>query len=231
MFSKYFQCFLNIFNLIYYWLCFEFAAIQCLFKCSNINKINKLLVNLFKVHFTGQTHVDIHATTKAILANHTTAADFFLDNHILNDEACYLSKYQMIFYIPFSITYAYLNRNIYLFDRKNTNQDKLLEIVDTICNKWNKRMIVYPEGTRNTTGKPVPLKYGVIKALYNAKISIQIMHVTNKHKILNEKTGDVCFDVICDVKISQQFDPKCYNSLDDFIREITEMWLKMYVCI
>ena len=200
----------------------------------NKHRYNTLLNSFYRVSFTGDTFdTSIKPTTKSVLVNHNTWADYFVDNIILNNNGCYLSRYLVFLAMPFSALNSLLTRQVYFFNRSATNRNKTNsnkrnEFVHTICNKWNKIMIVYPEGTRNITGKPFPLKYGIIKELYLQQCPLQIMNVSNKTNIFNEKTLATTIGITCNVIISNQFDPKIYDSLDTFITDITTEFIRIY---
>jgi len=223
-----------MFELIKYYLYCEamnaYNLLICVFTNNyDIASRNLYLQHLFNVKYTGHTYSDILPTTKAILSNHKSAADFFIDNTVLQWNGTYLSRWGAFLLIPFTATYTYFTRQTFFFNRSNSNKKQIEEIVKTVCKKWNKPMILYPEGTRNQSGKPLPLKYGVIKQLYLQNIPVQIMNISNKDKVFNEKKWTVNKGVTCNVVISQQYVPSSYDNLDTFIEDITKEFNRIYV--
>jgi hypothetical protein len=195
----------------------------------DISKRNVYLEKLFDVKYTGNTFADILPTTKAILSNHKCFADCVLDNTILCWNGTYLSRQLVFLLIPFTATYAYFTRQVNSFNRINSNKKQIERIVQTVCCEWNKILLFYPEGMRNQTDKPLPLKYGVIKRLYLKKIPLQIMNTSNKDKVFNEKKMIFNKGITCNVVISKQYDPLCYDNLETFIDDITAEFNRIYL--
>ena len=190
------------------------------------NSIN--ISKLFNVKFTGDNYKNIDKTTKAVLINHVSFADFFIDNCVLQGHGCYLSRWIIFIIMPFSSILSLLANQIYFFKRGNNKLSQLHNIVHTICNKNNRILIVYPEGTRNKTLTPIPLKLGMIKALYDKKIPLQIININNKHHVINEKTIQYNKNVTCNVIISQQLDPALFDTFDNFTTKICEIWINIF---
>jgi hypothetical protein len=190
---------------------------------------NAFLQKLLDIKFTGHTFKDILPTTKAVLSNHKSAADCYIDNFTLCWNGTYLSRCMVFLFMPISATYGYVTRQAYFFNRSNSNKKQIEEIVQTICCKWNKILILYPEGTRNQSNKPLPLKYGVIKQLYLQKIPLQIMNISNKDNVCNEKKFFINKGVTCNVVISQQYDPVNYDNLETFINVVTDEFNRIYL--
>jgi hypothetical protein len=172
----------------------------------------------------------IKKSTKAIMSNHNNTSDYFIDNFALKQRGCYLAHIKSLelgVFIP--ITFInYIRRNEIIFFNRDNCHGKLSEIIHTVCDNYRKLLIFYPEGTRNKTNKLMPLKYGVIKELYNQKKPIQIMQISNKNKILNEITFEHANGAVCNVNVSKQFHPKHYHSLLQFTDALTKEWNEMF---
>lgn len=185
-------------------------------------------IEYLQIKFTGDKFEKIDKTTKSVLFNHVSYADFIIDNYILQCKGCYLSNHYLFLIIPFTCIYAIITRQIYLFNRNTYNTQIGECIVDTVCNKWNRILLFYPEGRRNKTGKIIPLKFGIIKHLYLQKLPCQIINISNKEKVINENRLSVNYGVVCNVVITEQIDPVNFDTLDDFIEKISTMWIQNF---
>jgi 1-acyl-sn-glycerol-3-phosphate acyltransferase len=194
------------------------------YKDDNFHYFN---TKIFQIKYSGDSYEKIVKTTKVVLVNHISFADFFIDNYVLECNGCYISRYLVILAIPFSALYCIITRQAYYFNRDNAKH-QIGDIIDTICNQWNKILILYPEGTRNTTGKVIPLKFGAIKHVYLQKFPCQIMNISNKDKVMNEKQFLVNYGVICNVIITEQIDPSKFETLDAFIEYISRKWIENF---
>ena len=58
--------------------------------------------------------------------------------------------------------------------------------------------MLYPEGTRNTSNKSKPLKFGIIKLGYEQNVPFQIIIVSNKENVINEKKLKINKNIICE---------------------------------
>jgi 1-acyl-sn-glycerol-3-phosphate acyltransferase len=184
-------------------------------------------ITSYNIRFTGDTYEKINKTTKVVLMNHASFADFFIDNYILDCKGCYLSRYLVCLVIPLNALYCIITRQAYYFNRNNIKH-QIGDIIDTVCNQWEKIAILYPEGTRNTTKKVIPLKYGAIKQIYLRNLPLQIMNISNKDKVINEKQLNVNYGVVCNVIITEQIDPSKFETFDAFIEEITKKWIENF---
>ena len=142
-------------------------------------------------------------------------------------KGCYLSRYLVCLIIPLNALYCIITRQAYYFNRNNI-KNQIGDIMDTVCNQWEKIAILYPEGTRNTTKKVIPLKYGAIKQIYLCNLPLQIMNISNKDKVINEKQLNVNYGIVCNVIITEQIDPSKFETLDAFIEEITKKWIENF---
>jgi 1-acyl-sn-glycerol-3-phosphate acyltransferase len=228
MFGSIYRIFNFLCFLIYSQLYALYSTLSiCLFIGYKDNFFHDSNVKTLKIKYTGDTFEKINSSTKVVIVNHLSWADCFIDNYILHCKGCYLSRNIMMFVVPFSAIYTILTRQAYFFNRNN-GKKIIGSIINTICNKWNKILILYAEGTRNTTGKPIPLKYGGIKQIYIQKLPCQIMNISNKNKVIDEKNFIINYGVICNVIITKQIDPNDYNSLEEFIEEITRVWIENF---
>jgi hypothetical protein len=169
----------------------------------------------------------INKETNVFLFNHLSFADYFIDNYILEGRGCYLSRYLVFFAIPMTSIYALITRQIYFFNRSEGRKN-IGKIIDTICNKWQKVLIMYPEGTRNTTGRPIPLKIKGLKEIFHQNLKCQIINVKNKEKVFNEKLFIINNNITCNVNISDIIDPKSFISFDDFFEHVNNIWIQKF---
>lgn len=181
----------------------------------------------FQIKYEGDKCDKVNEDTNVILVNHISWTDFFMDNHILQSKGTYLARYLVFLVTPLSSIYSIIFKQVYYFNRSRGKQD-LPDIINKVCFQWNKILIVYPEGTRNTSGSPLPLRYGGIKEMYRQKLNVQIMTVSNKSKVFNERKLSFQKGILCNVIISNQFKAADYESFESFYSALTTMWNTIY---
>jgi hypothetical protein len=188
---------------------------------------SKTCINkIFKNTLTISPNSNIDDLTKVILSNHKSFADFYIDVQVLGKKNCYLSRMMVIPILPFSSLLALIDKNIYFFNRSNTNPKQIYNIIEHICK--NKILLLYPEGTRNPTNNIVPLKKGCLHSIYEQNLQFQIMNISNKEKVLKEKTLQFNYNINCNILISKPIIPSNYNTFDDFYKHICDEWFKCW---
>ncbi len=161
------------------------------------------------------------------LFNHTSWADFFID-HVLTG-GTYLARWAALLAMTFLSLYMWGVHGEEGFFRKKGSRKNIEKLVDKVFKRTkNKQFIIYPEGTRNTTGKIQDLKWGMIKMSYEKKIPTQIIIVSNKEKVFNEKKGSANGNVECEFYANKILDPKLFSSLEDYHQAITTEWEKSW---
>jgi len=162
------------------------------------------------------------------LVNHRSWTDFWLDIYLLKGNATYISR-KIIKNMMYPACKLYsLENPIIFFKRGDPKAKKKLyqDIINTL-NK-DKNLILYPEGTRNTSSKSKPLRFGIIKLGYEQKVPFQILIVDNKEKILNEKNLTINKNITSEYYISQIIDPNNFKTLEDFTKEVQKKWIKSW---
>ena len=78
---------------------------------------------------------------------------------------------------------------------KTVDSNAKKDLYDRVAQKCQdgRHVIVYAEGTRNTTGVQKPLKVGLIKLAYERGIPLYVSMVANKEAIVDEKRLSVTF--------------------------------------
>ncbi len=54
------------------------------------------------------------------------------------------------------------------------------------------------------------------------------MNISNKDKVVNEKKWFINYGIICNIIITEQIYPSRFDTLDDFIEEITRKWIECF---
>eukprot|EP01013_Petalomonas_cantuscygni_P029902 TRINITY_DN55801_c0_g1_i1.p1 TRINITY_DN55801_c0_g1~~TRINITY_DN55801_c0_g1_i1.p1 ORF type:complete len:291 (-),score=34.43 TRINITY_DN55801_c0_g1_i1:381-1253(-) len=142
----------------------------------------------------------LHNGRCVYLINHRSWADFFVDAHACNGDASYLSRAVIAFVLPPMALGAVLLDRIIFFHRGQTSRVKLTALVESCLGRWpqdEQRLICYPEGHRNHTAKPLPLRRGGLQAIYEYGAPVQVLIHTNKEDILSEATMSARRGVQC----------------------------------
>lgn len=202
-----------------YNILFEF-----IFGKTDIQNMFKHMSDLTNVKYTGEVD-KINPNVHVYLFNHVSFADFFIDNYIISGNGCYISRIVVFFAVPLSCIYGFLNNCIYFIKRDSRNvKDNLKLGFENIIHKNKKKVIFYPEGTRNKTNNVIPLKYGGLNLIFNMGYSLQIINVKNKDKILNEKKMHINYNITCDIVASDTIHASNYNSFEEFYTAVCVKW-------
>lgn len=226
----------------------QFVYILCFFIYSNFNGLYysikyKITNKNYKIHPVGinkllktkATQINSNEIKKdkcIYLFNHRSWADLWIDYDIVGG-ASYISRNIMKYVIGGQSLLASTTKNVIYFNRDNKTKDNRKILYDKIIKRLDERNIVlYPEGTRNTTNKPLPLKMGIIKLAYQNKIPVQIIICKNKEKVFSFKKLSYQTNIECPYYVSGVIYPESFKSLDEFIEKVkikwNESWNKIY---
>jgi 1-acyl-sn-glycerol-3-phosphate acyltransferase len=160
------------------------------------------------------------------LFNHVSWCDFFYDTY-LTYAPCFISWNMVIFAVPMSIIYGIYANTVLLIalGKKNTAEILIKKIKNMV--KHN-NLLIYPEGKRNTTNKSLRLKLTVVNCAFENNIPLQIVMVSNKDKILNEKLKTIEYNVKSLVYYSKVFYPENYKDIETLKEDITSEWLRVF---
>lgn len=161
-----------------------------------------------------------------VLCNHRSWSDFFIDCG-LTGGASYLSRMMVALGLPCSAMYGWLTGCVWFFNRRRgLSRDWFAQFFKR---GWAKvrpgfPVIVYPEGHRNLTDKPLKLKTGVLEVAYKLGVPVQAVICTNKELVLSEKTLTMQRGVTCTVAVSKLLHPRDFASLEAWFAGVTELW-------
>lgn len=185
----------------------------------------KNIVDRTKTTFTAKRKRNKIESNCVYLLNHRSWADFFIDQSALGG-AAYLSRKMVIVGTPMSALWAYLNNSSWFFKRKS-GIDRM-KFFDWIDENYTSRpgygLIAYPEGTRNSSDSPKPLKSGVMHYAFNCKRKVQVIITTNKEHVVNEKKFSSKNGVNCYIEISKVLDPKDFKTFEEFKQAAKELF-------
>ena len=181
--------------------------------------------NYFNLDYKIKVESDKISKEKCIfLLNHTSWSDFFIDTYVTH-AATYLARYLVIGGILFAGLYGYLSGNIEYFKRgKNKLEIVEKKIINNINSSINKQFIAYPEGTRNKTNQIMKLRSGLARIAYKNNIPCQIIIISNKDKVMNEKKLKIKKGITCEIMASKIIYPKDFENFDDFFENIKVSW-------
>jgi 1-acyl-sn-glycerol-3-phosphate acyltransferase len=202
-----------------YNILFEF-----IFGKSDLPNMFKHISDITNIKYSGEVD-NINSNADVYLFNHVSWTDFFMDNYIIHGNGCYFSRVSVFFAVPFTSIYGLLNNMIFFFNRSHKNvKDTIKMGFKTVIDKNKKKVIFYPEGTRNKTKNIIPLKRGGLNMIYNLGYSLQIINVKNKDKVFDEEKFQLNENVVCDIVTSDVINPTEYNNFDEFYADVCEKW-------
>ena len=197
---------------------------EVIFGKSDVKNMFKRVSDSLKIKYSGEVD-NINPNADIYLFNHVSWTDFFMDNNIIGGSGCYFSRVVIFFVLPFTSIYGLLNSLIYFFNRASKNVKDIIKIgFKTMIHKNKKKVIFYPEGTRNKTNNIIPLKKGGLNLIYDMGYSVQIINVKNKDKVLDEKKMQLNENIICDIVTSTIIHSREYTNFDDFYADVCKKW-------
>jgi 1-acyl-sn-glycerol-3-phosphate acyltransferase len=169
-----------------------------------------------------------------ILANHRSWIDVHLDAYV--GKATVVGRYITILISPIFVLCMYLEKDAILIHRGKDKRDTVFAKCADHIQRYNKRILFYPEGTRNSyplLGSEDELrkyvKFGLLKSIYQDKqYPVQLQISNNKEKAFNEKKMTVGFGVPINTRISKPIHPKDFSTETEFFNEIIRVWYDCY---
>ena len=214
---------IKIQSIMFYNILFEI-----IFGKTDAQNVFKNISHLFKIKYSGEFD-KINSNADIYLFNHVSWTDFFMDNYIINGNGCYISRIAVFFIVPFTCIYGLLNNIIYFINRSNKSVKNVIKMgFKTMIDKNKKKVIFYPEGTRNKTNNIIPLKKGGLSIIYDIGYSIQIINIKNKDKVFNESRMHFNENIICDIVTSEIIHSSHYDTFDDFYADVCVKWEECY---
>ena len=171
-----------------------------------------------------------------ILGNHRCYLDAMIDPYV--GETTTINRGLVILGAPFAVLLTYIDNRIILINRSKDKRDNVYSRCVSHINKYkHKRIMFYPEGTRNnytTLSSREELKsyikFGLLKSIYEDKrYPVQLLISNNKEKAFNEKKFSANYGVNIHTKISNAIHPKDYATEVEFFDEIVRVWYDCYV--
>lgn len=171
-----------------------------------------------------------------ILGNHRSFMDFIFDGYL--GDATGISRQLVILGAPFCALLAYIDNRVIFINRGKDKRDTVYQRCVSHINQYpNKRILFYPEGTRNQYTSLSSrdelksyIKFGLLKSIYEDKqYPVQLLISNNKEIAFNEKKLSAKYGVKINTKISKAIHPKDYPSEVEFFDEIVAVWFDCYV--
>jgi 1-acyl-sn-glycerol-3-phosphate acyltransferase len=170
-----------------------------------------------------------------VLGNHRGFIDCTIDMFVSN--TVMISRGLTILVAPFMQLLAYAdNRTIVINRGKDNRHNVYSRCVSHINHYEYKRIIFYPEGTRNTYTSLSSreelksyIKFGLLKSIYEDKrYPVQLLISNNKELAFNEKKLTANYGVNIHTKISPAIHPKDFTTETEFFDEIVRVWFDCY---
>lgn len=171
-----------------------------------------------------------------MLGNHRSFMDTMFDGYV--SEANGISRSLVILGAPFIVLLSYIDNRVIFIDRGKDKRDTVYQRCVSHINRYrHKRILFYPEGTRNkytslSSREELKsyIKFGLLKSIYeNKQYPVQLLISNNKEIAFNEKKLSAKYGVKINTKISQAIHPKDYATEVEFFDEIVRVWFDCYV--
>ena len=162
------------------------------------------------------------------LSNHRAWADFFIDIYLTEGRAFILSRFAVAYVFPFFMLPAMWVGAVFAFQRgKAGAHDELNNSLDAHFKAYTdfSGFVVYPEGTRNTKPKALPLKRGLIKYTHSRGMDVQVIIGGHKEHVLSEQRGSASWGVEIPVGYSEVVSSKSFaGDFEGFYAEVKRVW-------
>ena len=171
-----------------------------------------------------------------IFSNHRSWADFAIDNYTM--ESSPLGRYLAWIMMGFWTVNVMIDNRSIMFARGKANRKYIYDLCRKNMDKkgyYNKRTLIYPEGTRlnykileSKEDIKSKLKIGLIKEIYQRnELPIQLIITSNKENVLNEKKLTFNRNVTIKSAISTSIHPKDFD-FNDFVDKICQEWFDLW---
>jgi len=172
-----------------------------------------------------------------IFSNHRCWADFAIDNYTMDSSA--LGRYLAFIMVGFWTVNGIIDNRCLMFTRGKANRKYIYNLCKKNMDKegyYNKRTLLYPEGTRmnykileSKEDIKSKLKIGLIKEIYQRnELPIQLIITSNKENVFNEKKLTLNRNVTIKSAISKSIHPKDFDNFEDFLDKISEEWFQLW---
>lgn len=123
------------------------------------------------------------------VCNHRCWADFFLDILVTEGRACALSRRAVFLAFPLLMVPAYLAGGVASFSRNRVGSGSSA-VASALDMNRHRGLLVYLEGTRSQSSKPLRLKSGALRIAFRRNLRVQPVITEGKERVLNERTRD-----------------------------------------
>ena len=165
-----------------------------------------------------------------LLGNHRGVADISIHDVITEGSASFLGRYIVAFMLPAIWFMTRWVNTVWYFKRGgNANSmDKFYAWLDKNF-EWpynmRKNLIVFPEGHRNDTNRPLPVRSGMLQYAWARKYKVQIYIVKGSENVMDERA------ISCDFAhhdlhylVDKPIDPLYYRSADEFVEHVKKRY-------
>jgi 1-acyl-sn-glycerol-3-phosphate acyltransferase len=163
----------------------------------------------------------IRTTRCAVLANHRSWGDFFIDPTMAHCPP--VARRAAVAATGVSGLVGLLCNKVVMINRDKDSR----QTIAAKCDKHD-RFLLYPEGTRRAAqencDEVAPLKAGGIKNLYETKRPVLVVITVNKEYVVNEKAGFVRFGVTLYRARSNLIEPADYTTFEAFLEAVESAW-------
>lgn len=170
-----------------------------------------------------------------MLGNHRCFLDAMVDAYV--SDSCGISRTMTIVVAPFIQLLAYADNRTIVINRDKDNRHDVYSKCVYYLNRYSrKRIVFYPEGTRNKYNHLESceelksyIKFGLLKSIYEHKnYPVQMMISNNKEVAFNEKRLSAKYGVNIQTIISVPIHPKDFATDVEFFDEIIRVWFECY---
>ncbi|MDQ7008344.1 MAG: hypothetical protein Q9Q40_14075 [Acidobacteriota bacterium] len=157
---------------------------------------------------------------------HRSFADLFLHKEITRGLGATLSRAGMGVAFPLTWLTTRTDRSTWFFRRdKRRGVRAFFEWLDRefdLCPLNG--LIVYPEGTRNRSEQPLPLKGGMIHYAFSRGLPIQVIATHRTERVVNEAEWTYHYDQAVPYRIEPPIDPADYEDRRSFHARVEEVF-------
>ncbi|GHP04690.1 hypothetical protein PPROV_000344300 [Pycnococcus provasolii] len=189
----------------------------------------------YRIHKAGQNtcYVPEEKSTRVMyLANHRSWGDFIVDRLLTGFRGGSLSRIMVIVGIPMPATLAWLGSGqrgtsaLWFFKRAKGATPALWATLDRNFEvAIEKAVVVYPEGHRNRSDKPLPIRTGTLRYAFDRNVHVQVMVAEGKERVINEaQLVTRRSPNVVTVSYSDPIVPKNYSTFEGFHGAVCEAW-------
>jgi len=165
------------------------------------------------------------------VAPHRGVADFFVHKEIIEGRGATLSRFLLAGIFPLLWLATRSDRSVWFFRRDRLpSREAFYRWLDGEFERCPlDGLIVYAEGHRNRSDRPLPLKAGLIRYAYRRGLPVQVLATAGTERVVDEKARIVRHGVVVTFRIEPPIEPGRYSDERSFYVAVRDRFERSFL--